>query len=328
MLKLKYLIENFDLAKHCIGYWEHDEASLAETLQWFRISSNAVYPFRQAQGLCFLHLCPAAEKTLAAVEGEIAAALWLRGKGFPAMEPVSMRDGRYCALLNTPWGSYTACCFRQVAGQPLEIFPASRELIEGYGRTLGRLHRDLADCPVAGQRTTWRELLASARQRLVDHRAPKAVLDRCDTLHSRLNALPAAPESYGLIHYDFEPDNVFFHPHTGQYAVIDFDDMIVDWYALDVIRALDGLEELPPGDAPLRPEEREACFLRGYRSCRPFTAADEAALPLMRSLVQLVEYAGLMHVLAETLPTEPEWMAGLRQHLASKMQALDQLLSR
>ncbi|MBR4069080.1 MAG: phosphotransferase [Clostridia bacterium] len=328
MLKLKYLIENFELAKHCIGYWEHDEASLAETLPWFRISSNAVYPFRQAQGLCFLRLSPAAEKTLAEVEDETAAALWLREKGFPAMEPVPMRDGRYCALLSTPWGSYTACCFRQVAGQPLESFPASRELIEGYGRTLGQLHRDLADCSVAGLRRSWRELLASARQQLIDHRAPEAMLACCDTLHSRLNALPPAPERYGLIHYDFEPDNVFFDPCTGQYAVIDFDDMIVGWYALDVIRALDGLEDLSPGGVPMSPEEQRDCFLRGYRSRHPFSAADEAALPLMRSLVQLVEYAGLMHVLAENLPAEPEWMAGLRQRLASKMQALEQLLSR
>lgn len=327
MLKLKYLIENFDLAKHCITYWEHDEASLDETLQWFRISSNAVYPFRQAQGLCFLRLCPAAEKAPAAVEGEIAAALWLREKGFPAMEPVPMRDGRYCALLTTPWGSYTACCFRQVAGQPLEAFPAAPALVEGYGRTLGQLHRDLADCPVAGQRITCRGLLVQARQRLIDHHAPQALLACCDALQSRLNALPAAPESYGLLHYDFEPDNVFFHPHSGRYAVIDLDDMVMGWYALDVVRALDGLEELPPGEPPLSPEEREACFLRGYRSCRPFTPADEAAMPLMRSLVQLVEYAGLAHVLADPLPDEPGWMPGLRQRLAAKMQTLEQLLS-
>ena len=96
--------------------------------------------------------------------------------------------------------------------------------------------------------------------------------------------------------------------------------------ALDLCEALDGLDDLPPGDAPMSPEEQQACFLRGYRTCHPFTADDEAAMPLMRKLVQLVEYAGLMHVLADPLPDEPEWMAGLRRHLTGKMQTLEQIL--
>ena len=45
MLKLKYLFENFELAKLALTNWEHDEDTLDEYLKYFRISSNAVYPF-------------------------------------------------------------------------------------------------------------------------------------------------------------------------------------------------------------------------------------------------------------------------------------------
>lgn len=47
MLKLKYLFENYGLAKEALENWEHDEDTLDRMLSQFRISSNAIYPFCQ-----------------------------------------------------------------------------------------------------------------------------------------------------------------------------------------------------------------------------------------------------------------------------------------
>ncbi|MBE5801017.1 MAG: hypothetical protein E7319_01895 [Clostridiales bacterium] len=325
MLKLKYLFENFDLAKNCIELWDHDPEHLEETLGWFRISSNAVYPFRQKDGLCFLRLCPAEEKPLADVESEIAIIQWLRAEGFPAMEPVPMKDGRLCARLATPWGGHVASCFRQVAGKPLEDIPAAPALVEGYGRCLGQLHRLMQACPYGNQRRSHRELLRETEQRLATHQAPPALLDCCRSVEHQLSLLPITKDNYGLIHYDFEPDNVFCDPQTGLFAVIDFDDMLRCWYALDVVRALDGLCDVGGDtDTPCQLPDYDpaALFLRGYRTVRSFTDADEAALPVMRRLVQLVEYAGLLHVLSEEVQHPPEWMVQLRWRLEEKMRWL------
>ena len=64
MLKLKYLFENFDLARKCMEFYECDMDSVDEMLRYFRISSNAIYPFRlKPDGrICFLRLSPAEEK--------------------------------------------------------------------------------------------------------------------------------------------------------------------------------------------------------------------------------------------------------------------------
>ena len=53
MLKLKYLEENFDLARYALANWRHDGETLADRLKWFRISSNAVYPFDRNGKRCF-----------------------------------------------------------------------------------------------------------------------------------------------------------------------------------------------------------------------------------------------------------------------------------
>lgn len=325
MLKLNDLFENFDLAKNCIEYWEHDPDTLPETLRWFRISSNAVYPFRQRDGLCFLRLCPSREKPLAMVESEIAVIRRLRKCGFAAMEPVPMKDGRFCAQLDTPWGRYTASCFRQVAGQQLEDLPASRRLVEGYGRCLGQLHRLMRGWEE--NRRNHKQLLEETEQRLTRYGAPEGVMACFRETCRKLDGLPITQDTYGLIHYDFEPDNVFFDAESDRYAVIDFDDMLHCWFALDVVRALDGLEDLPPETPPLSATKLQEAFLAGYRSEYTLDAAQEASLPLMRTLVRLVEYAGLLRVLAEPVAQPPEWMQQLCSRLGEKCRWLERELS-
>ena len=62
MLKLKYLFENYELAKEALKNWEHDVDTLDQMLSQFRISSNAIYPFTQDGKVCFLRLAPIEEK--------------------------------------------------------------------------------------------------------------------------------------------------------------------------------------------------------------------------------------------------------------------------
>lgn len=65
MLKLKYLFENFELARKCLELYDYDEASLDQMFRYFRISSNAIYPFREGTNpkqVNFLRLSPVEEK--------------------------------------------------------------------------------------------------------------------------------------------------------------------------------------------------------------------------------------------------------------------------
>lgn len=96
MLKLKYLFENNELAKECLKFYFYDEDSVDEMLKWFRISSNAVYPFctEDKSNVCFLRLSPVEEKNHVDVESEIRFIDWLCINGYPAMKPYPMKDGR------------------------------------------------------------------------------------------------------------------------------------------------------------------------------------------------------------------------------------------
>jgi hypothetical protein len=61
MLKLKYLFNNVDLAEMLLKNWDFDEQSL-DMLKYYRISSNAIYPFQSQGKTQFLRFSPKTEK--------------------------------------------------------------------------------------------------------------------------------------------------------------------------------------------------------------------------------------------------------------------------
>lgn len=61
MLKLKYLFQHNDLAEMILKNWNYDLESL-DMFQYYRISSNAVYPFRDQGEVRLLRFAPVEEK--------------------------------------------------------------------------------------------------------------------------------------------------------------------------------------------------------------------------------------------------------------------------
>lgn len=49
-----------------------------------------------------------------------------------------------------------------------------------------------------------------------------------------------------MIHYDFEFDNVFYDDESTTCNIIDFDDAMYHWYAMDIELTLDSLQDCIP----------------------------------------------------------------------------------
>ena len=324
MLKLKYLYENYELAKECLKLYDTDWKTADKMLRYFRVSSNAVYPFRTETGrTCILRLSPTAEKDTQEVCAEIRLITWLIEQGFPAMKPYPMQDGRSHAVLDTAWGRWNVSCFEAVGGETLEDCDDSPELARGYGRTLGQMHRLLKNYPFAETRRDHTALMAEIRERFLAYGAPPALLAEWESVERALAALPVTPDSYGVVHYDFEADNVLFCEETGAYGVIDFDDAIRCWYALDVARAIDCLDDVA-GEENL--EQAEEAFLSGYREENPSGGELTETMPLMRRLVRLQEYSTILHVLSEPVEDEPEWMTEITARLRGRLRSVESSL--
>jgi Ser/Thr protein kinase RdoA (MazF antagonist) len=129
-------------------------------------------------------------------------------------------------------------------------------------------------------------------------------------LREHFSQLPITPENYGLIHYDFEQDNVYYDSETGTCSVIDFDDAMYHWYLMDVVKALVSLKaEIAASEYP---DKREA-FLAGYRSKSTLDEQLWTAAPLFVRFANLYGYTRDARAMQERWDNEPEWLVALRE---------------
>ncbi len=316
MMKLKYLFENYDLAKMALKSWRCDEDGLEDMLRLFRISSNAVYPFKLDGRLHFLRLAPAEEKLRRNVYGELEFIDYLRRRGYPALLPAPSVRGNTVELLDTPWGEYYACVFEGVPGVQLSRTGLNEAVLLEYGRTLGRLHALSSEFRPVVEKWSHSQVLAWIEKELSLHPGQEKALGECAEVAELLSRIPRSREVYGLIHYDFEPDNVFYDAEKRTCPVIDFDDGMYHWYALDLEQAADSLEEVLTGGAL---EDARGVFLSGYRS--EFDLPEELLgfFPLFRRFIHLYGYARVLRAVAERWENEPDWMTELREKLGRKL---------
>jgi Ser/Thr protein kinase RdoA (MazF antagonist) len=315
VLKLRYLFANSELAAMLLGNWEHDRPS-AQLFGSFRISANAVYPFLRHGERCYLRFAPLAEKSLESLEAELAFLCYLRTNGFPAAEPLPAESGEVALCSETPWGQYCACAFRSVRGRPLNAEPLRTEQVRQAGGTLGALHALSRAWPPCDHRPTHADVMDWTGRTLEDLGDHEQALAELTLVREYFRAPPRSRENYGLIHYDFETDNVFLDEATGTMSVIDFDDAMYHWYGMDVEQAIDSLAESVPGqDAGAV----TSVFLEGYGRESPVDELMLEHLPAFRRFANLYGYARIERSIAETWRNEPEWMQGLRHKLASAL---------
>lgn len=327
MLKLKFLFENYNLAKEALENWDYDRETADDMLTRFRISSNAVYPFAAGGKIRYLRIAPTSEKLGSNLAGELEFIEYLANRGYPAARPVKSHGGAYLLTLNTQWGDYFASVFEEAPGIPLEDCDLTDELVFGYGKALGQLHRLSRDFIPKVKKWTHDDALAWIDRTLRDYSAPDQAKTELDDTARLLSGLPKTRLRYGLVHYDFEPDNVFYDEASRKYGVIDFEDGMYHWYALDIEQALDSLGDELDGKGF---ESAKTAFLNGYRTESPLTEEDENNLPLMRRFCNLFAYARLIRCVDKRFDGEPryfdgepEWMTQLRQRLDRRINELE-----
>lgn len=316
MIKLKYLFDNRDLAEMLLGYWRYDEKSL-EMFKYYRISSNAIYPFQNEGKTRLLRFAPISEKSKGNILAELEFINYLSANQYPCLKTVLSISREELITAKTPWGEYCATVFDRVSGIQLEDTDFNDSIMFQYGKTLGELHSLSSSFTPTNRRWSYEDVLSWIYDNLMELQNQDRALKEVDLLSTYFSKLPKSPENYGLVHYDFELDNVFYDEATHACNVIDFDDAMYHWYVMDIEQALDSInEEIKPSSY----EHAKECFLSGYRS--EYSVTDEmlSMQPIFRRFANLYSYTRVLRSSAETWSNEPKWLLDLRVKLNNAME--------
>lgn len=328
MMKLKYLFNNEDLALMCLKNWAFDKGS-TELFKYFRISSNAIYPFRQDGQLQFLRFSPVEEKTYKQLEGEVQLLNHLDASASHIPAIIPSKNGRAIEYLDTPFGCYYAMVFRGIVshnGCSMEETDLNEEIVYELGCILATIHKKTNTLT---QETCFRpsidDQLLWIKDTLIQYGGDSKLVTLTDNLILSIKEYPRHKASYGLLHYDFELDNLIMDKDTNNIYTIDFDDACYGWYTLDVSIAIDNIyEESNFSDYSLV----ESAFLNGYQSVYPLHPLEGDHLKKLVAFQTLYQYTRNLRSTNEKWDNEPEWMTHLRSKInLVQKKLLDKLLN-
>jgi Ser/Thr protein kinase RdoA (MazF antagonist) len=315
LLKLKNLFPNIELATLAVNEWQHTDL---EYFKYWRISSNAIYPFKSNDSVHFLRLAPSDEKDATQIRAELEFLNYLKGKKYPVIEPVISKNGTQLEVADTPWGIFYATTFKEVPGKSLEDQNLDEQKIYKWGKSLGQLHTHSQQFkPTEAKRMDCLDVLNWVERVLTVFSEQEKAQDEVKILKAYFSQLEKTEHNYGLIHYDFELDNVFYNEETDEMAPIDFDDAMYHWYGMDIEQALESMrdcEEIENFD------DARTAFIEGYRSERPLTDDAFKTAKMFRRFANLYGYTRVLRSVEEQLEEEPEWMLTLRSHLAQLLE--------
>ena len=136
------------------------------------------------------------------------------------------------------------------------------------------------------------------------------------TLARALEDFGGGPDEFGLVHFDFEMDNVLW-ADDGRLGIIDFDDAAYYPFVADIALALRDLYDDAIAHIDLA-DERLQTFVAGYRQAKSLSDEALRQLPLFARLGNLTVFARQIWALGDGPEREePQWTAQLRQALAA-----------
>jgi Ser/Thr protein kinase RdoA (MazF antagonist) len=264
----------------------------AGTLRHERSGANKVYEFASAGERRFLRLTRDAHRDREQLEAELEFVRFVASRGVEAALPCPSASGTSVEDVRGSDGEpWHAVAFTAVPGRHFRYFSSDieRPLFRAWGEAMGALHAAAREFVPAtsARRPAWDEQDTTR----CDAASVPATETEGRREHARvaewLRSLRPTPDSWGLIHGDFERTN--FTRHGTAIHVFDFDDACYHWYVADIANALWAFRHAPAADRA----RFLTWFLDGYRERCPLEVdvrAELSWLVRLRTLTLFVHH--------------------------------------
>ncbi|MDQ6421261.1 GNAT family N-acetyltransferase [Paenibacillus sp. LHD-117] len=262
----------------------------------------------------FLRFIHEEDNTTQNIQAELDFMQHLIAGGYPTVTPILSRNGNWIETIRTAdHGCYYGVVFEQAKGIHLPLDRMTDRQVQEWGKSLASMHiLSGSHTSGAAKRGSWLDALSFVSSVMQRHPREAGARRELEQVRKQLSKLPAGAEHMGLIHYDFETDNIFYVEEESRYRAIDFDDAMIHWYAMDIVSAITDLVEQDDDNAQRKIE----LFLSGYRSIKPLDEQYVQWFPLFQRFSDLYTFARLLRSAQDMdVRSSPEWAIQLRDKL-------------
>lgn len=281
--------------------------SEVDSIKYIRASANFVFQVKANGKSYILRFNSVLEKDIRLVEDEIAVLRYLLDNGLSVSAPVKSQANRYLEIVKTELGVFTVVLFEKANGQVFEVDQIDDERTVTWGSKLGELHCLLKKVPqdIANSRLSYKVLLEFIKQYISEYE--QFLLQEYQALSASLKKIPIDNDNFGLIHFDFDIDNILWNDRD--ITIIDFDDMVKLWFGADILFAVRSLFYNKPLDLN---NQKLKLFIQGYKRKTSFDEEMLNHFPDFLRLHRLFFIARLRRSLdIKDTSNYPEWIGRL-----------------
>jgi Ser/Thr protein kinase RdoA (MazF antagonist) len=261
----------------------------------------------RTQREAFLRFVPAHLFSRTRVEAVAALMSCLAGAGMATVPILRSSTGGLVETIDVGGWQAHAMLVANAGGETVELDDLTPQSARAWGAALGRLHRD---GDVAAAALDLPDCLERIHEALTCFDGDTVLGEVVAAVRSRLADMPRNAGCYGLVHGDFELDNLAWL--DGVPHAYDFDEAERSWFMADIASAIRDIVPQPRALAEA-PSALLAAFLNGYRRERPSMVIDSDQLVLFTAINALRSLARLRPVLAE----DPQAGQGLIANIPS-----------
>ncbi|MFH8499908.1 phosphotransferase enzyme family protein [Streptomyces coeruleorubidus] len=290
----------------------------AGTARWWRSSASHVFVLPDDGRRRYLRLVPGScrgPESLAVVAELMAR---LSDGGSAVVRPVAAESAALTVTVATGLGAMHAMMVEPAPGAEVDVSELTEPRARQWGQALARLHRDAAGLG-AGLPESFGELADIGELFGDDAELAEATARLTDVMRE----LPRCEDRWGVVHGDFELDNMAWE--EGGPVAYDFDEAALSWYAADIAFAVRDLTDRT-GRPAAGHRTRFDAFLNGYRGVRPFDDEELGRLPLFAGLHAAISLVRITRALGEPARQEPGWLSELRADLTDMARTHRQLV--
>lgn len=294
------------LAHEIASRWFKD---IKKVIYW-RASSNFIFEVVTKQDSYVLRFNSINERSVDLIKAEVEVLNYLNDNGFSVCKPLKSLTGNYYELVDSNLGTFIAMVYKRIAGVMFEYHEINEQQLKLWGAELGKLHSALQNQVQLHNRPNWQDLMGFIKEHIKNNETQ--LLNEYHKIYEALSKLPVNENNYGLIHFDFETDNIIFN--NNEISIIDFDDMCVLWFAADILYAVRSMFANEKIDITNKDFNR---FIESYKLHKEVSDEELTLLPLFMRFHRLYLIARLRRSLDITdFSQHPKWI----EKLSNKVQ--------
>ncbi|MEZ4869346.1 MAG: phosphotransferase [Caldilineaceae bacterium] len=198
---------------------------------------DGVYGFTRHGQAFVLKYSNTMVRSFATLQSQVHWLDFLATQGAAVSRPMPSPQGVLVEQVPLESALVAAVCYERAPGVRPPVPRLTAAQWQSWGQTLGKLHALSAVYAPPLDQTPFAQWNANVmRDRATIPADQTRVLEKFDELQEYFQTLPTDPQGYGVVHGDFQANNLCLDHET--FWMVDFDDCTYHWFLMDIATSL------------------------------------------------------------------------------------------